>query len=261
MPWSTLISRFGRVLFALAIVAIGVETLICIYGHKVVPVIPWVPALPSVAYLAGTIFIVCGVSLLFQRSHMLSSIAVGVVMLVCGLAFDLPRHPDLMSAPWRTNVLEPIVIGGLAWIGSGFGGVRGWFQRTSNYLVAFALIVFGIAHFQVLTFIANMVPRWIPWHVFWTVFFGTAFIAAGISFTTGFLQRSAALAVGLMFALWTLTIHLPTLLAKQVPDNWSDLFIVVALWGGFWILVGDLPHTKTLDSGANSNRTKPSGSR
>jgi hypothetical protein len=29
-----------------------------------------------------------------------------MVMLLCGLAFDLPRQFDLMSAPWRTNVLE-----------------------------------------------------------------------------------------------------------------------------------------------------------
>ena len=72
---------------------------------------------------------------------------------------------------------------------------------------------------------------------FWTVFFGVAFISAGVSFATGFLQRWAALAVGLMFAIWTLTIHLPPLLsAIQDPDKWSDVFIVVALWGGFWAL-------------------------
>jgi len=142
-----------------------------------------------------------------------------------------------MSAPWRTNVLEPIVLGCLAWLASGLGDIPGWLHRTSRYLLAFALIIFGIAHFQILAPIASMVPGWIPWHWFWTVFFGLAFIAAGLSFATGFLQQWAALGVGLMFALWTVTIHLPALLAKQVPDNWSDAFIVVALWGGFWALV------------------------
>jgi hypothetical protein len=103
-------------------------------------------------------------------------------MVLSGLAFDVPRHSDLMSAPWRTNVLEPIAIGCLAWLASGVGDVPGWLHRTSRYLLAFALIVFGIAHFQVLTFIASMVPGWIPWHWFWTVFFGVVFIAAGVSF-------------------------------------------------------------------------------
>jgi hypothetical protein len=185
---------------------------------------------------------------------MLSSITLGVVMLLSGLAFDVPRHFDLMSAPWRTNVLEPIAIGCLAWLASGLGGIPGWLHRTSRYLLAFALIVFGIAHFQVLTFVASFVPGWIPWHWFWTVFFGVAFIAAGVSFATGFLQRWAALGVGLMFALWTVTIHLPPVLATPDPDKWSDVFIVVALWGGFWALVRDLRDRKDLSLGTGSNR-------
>ena len=247
--WLIMLGRLGRLLFSLAIIGIGVETLISISGHKIVPVIPWPPAILSLAYPVGTIFILCGAGLLFQRTLVVSSITLGVVMLLCGLAFDVPRHPDLMSAPWRTNVLEPIVIGCLAWLASGLGRVPGWLQRTSRYLIAFALIVFGIAHFQVLTFIAKMVPGWIPWHWFWTVFFGVAFIFAGVSFATGVLQRWAALGVGLMFALWTVTIHLPTLLkASRDPDSWSDVFIVVALWGGFWALLGDLrqplPHDR-----------------
>jgi uncharacterized membrane protein len=234
--------RFGRLLFSLAIIGIGVETLICSYlsGHKVVPVIPWLPAIPSLTYPVGAMFILCGAGLLFQRTLVVSSITLGVLMVLCGLAFDVPRRPDLTSAEWRTNVLEPIAIGSLAWLAPGLGGIPGWLHRASRYLLAFALVVFGIAHFQVLTFIAGMVPGWISWHRFWTVFFGVAFISAGVSFATGYLQRWAALGVGLMFALWFVTIHLPPVLnsfripgATQDPDKWSDVFIVVALWGAF----------------------------
>jgi hypothetical protein len=58
-----------------------------------------------------------------------------------------------------------------------------------------------------------------------------------------------------MFALWTLTIHLPSLLgAPQDPDKWSDVFIVVALWGGFWAIARDLRDRKDLSLGADSNR-------
>src|SRR5438552_17640060 len=206
--------RFGRLLFSLAIIGIGVETLICSYlsDHKVVPVIPWLPAIPGLTYLVGAILVMCGAALLLRRTLVVSSITLGALMLLCGLAFDLPRHPNLMSAEWRTNVLEPIAIGSPAWLAPGLGGIPRWLHRASRYLLAFALIVFGIAHFQVLTFIASMVPGWIPWHWFWTVFFGVAFIGAGVSFATGLLQRCAALGVGLMFALWTVTIHLPPVL-------------------------------------------------
>src|SRR6266699_3015674 len=225
--WLIMLGRFGRLLFSLAIIGIGVETLICSYvsshslgpPYKVVPVIPWLPAIPSLAYLVGAILILCGASLLFQRNVVVSSITLGVLMLLCGLAFDVPRRLNLMSAEWRTNVLEPIAIGSLAWLAPGLRGIPTWLHKASRYLLAFALIVFGIAHFQVLTFIASMVPGWIPWHWFWTVFFGVAFISAGVSFATGYLQRWAALGVGLMFALWLVTIHMPSLLgAAQDPD-------------------------------------------
>jgi uncharacterized membrane protein len=249
--WLTILRRLGRLLFSLAIIGIGIETLICASGHKVVPVIPWLPAIPSLAYPVGTIFFLCGAGLLFQRKVVVSSIILGVLMVLCGLAFDVPRHPNLMSAEWRTNVLEPIVIGSLAFLATGSSGIPSWLDRASRYLLAFALIVFGIGHFQVLTFIANMVPGWIPWHRFWTVFFGVAFIAAGASFATGYLQRWAALGLGLMFALWLVTIHLPVLLnllrtsgAPQDPDKWSDVFIVAALWGGSWALACDLGDRK-----------------
>ena len=248
----TLLGQFGRLLFSLAIIGIGVETLICSYvsSHKIVLVIPWMPAIPILVYPVGAIFILCGAGLLFRRTLVVSSITLGVVMLLCGLAFDLPRHLDLMSAPWRTNVLEPIAIGCLAWLAPGLGEIPGWLHRTSRYLLAFALIIFGIGHFQVLIFIANMVPSWIPWHRFWTVFFGVAFIAAGASFASGFLQEGAALGLGLMFALWVVTIHLPPVLgATPDPDKWSDVFIVVALWGGFWALLRDLRDRKDLSSG------------
>jgi uncharacterized membrane protein len=237
-----ILGRFGRLLFSLAIIGIGVETLVCSYvsGHKIIPVIPWLPAVSSLAYPVGAIFILCGAGLLFQRAVLASSIALGALMLVGGLAFDVPRHPNLMSPEWRTNVLEPIVIGSLAWLAPEFSGIPRWLHTTGRYLLAFALIVFGIAHFQVLAFIARMVPGWIPWHRFWTVFFGVAFIVAGVSFAAGFLKRWAALGVGLMFALWALTIHLPPVFrAPHNPDSWSDVFIVVALWGGFWALLRD----------------------
>jgi uncharacterized membrane protein len=217
-------------------------------------VIPWVPAIPGLACSIGAILILCGAGLLFQRTLMASAITLGVLMLLCGLAFDVPRRPDLMSAPWRTNVLEPIVTGSLAWLAPGLGSIPRWLHRTSCYLLAFALIVFGIAHFQILTLIATMVPGWIPWHGFWTVFFGVAFVLAGVSFATGLLRWCAALGVGLMFALWEVTIHLPNLLASPDADKWSDVFIVAALWGGFWMVACNLRDRKDLNFGTDSNR-------
>lgn len=62
----------GRVVFSLAIVALGVETLVCARyvtdglgpQYKVIPVLPWLPAIPWLAYLFGAILVACGAGLL-----------------------------------------------------------------------------------------------------------------------------------------------------------------------------------------------------
>src|SRR5260370_42620430 len=86
VTWLIMLGRFGRILFSLPIIGVGVETLICsdVCSHslgphyKVVPVIPWLPAIPSLAYPVGAIFFLCGASLLFQRNVVVSSITLGV---------------------------------------------------------------------------------------------------------------------------------------------------------------------------------------
>src|SRR5207244_9724162 len=91
VTWLIMLGRFGRLLFSLAIIGIGVETLICLYvsshslgpHYKVVPVIPWLPAIPSFVYPVGAILILCGVSLLFQRNVVVSSITLGALLLFC----------------------------------------------------------------------------------------------------------------------------------------------------------------------------------
>jgi hypothetical protein len=98
-------------------------------------------------------------------------------------------------------------------------------------------------HFLALAFIATLLPAWIPWHVFWVTFFGAAFIAAGLSIGLNFVQRWGAACIGLMFGIWVVTLHLPRVLglyaipgAPRDPNEWSSLFIAIALWGGSWAL-------------------------
>ena len=83
----------------------------------------------------------------------------------------------------------------------------------------------------------------IPWHVFWVALFGVAFIAAGLSIGLNRLERPGAFGIGLMFAIWVVTLHVPRVLglygipgAPSNPDEWSSLFIAIGLWRGLWAL-------------------------
>ncbi len=71
------------------------------------------------------------------------------------------------------------------------------------------LAAFGTEHFTLATAIASIVPRWIPWHLFWTYFVGACFIAAGLSLVTRIQARLAASLLALTFFLFVVLMDAP----------------------------------------------------
>jgi uncharacterized membrane protein len=186
----TTISAPGRVIFALAIIAIGIETFVCARvvdhslgpEHDIIPVIPWVPAIPWLACLFGAIWVACGIGLLTNRTVRPTALVVGSLMILCALVLEGPKAAvDFSSGNLRTVLFEPLAIGSLAWLLPREDGIPKWLVRLGRWLLAVSLIVFGVDHFLALVFVGTLVPDWIPWHVFWSGFFGAAFIAAGLA--------------------------------------------------------------------------------
>ena len=62
--------------------------------------------------------------------------------------------------------------------------------------------VFGTDHLVDAVNIAKIVPRWMPWHMFWTYFVGVALIAASLSIILKVQARLAATLLGCMFLLF-----------------------------------------------------------
>jgi len=249
------LSRLGRCIFSAAIIALGVETIVCARNvshslgpqYDVIPVLPWLPAISWLGHIFGAIWVFCGAGLLSPPARRNAGMTLGTLLFLCTVVLDVPKNAaDLGNISLRTIVFEPFAIACLAFLIAGSDAVPGWLMRGSRYLLALSLIVFGVDHFLALIFIANLIPHWIPFHVFWVAFFGVAFIATGISIAFRFLHRWAAAGLGLMFAIWVVTLHLPRVLglygipgAPHNPNEWSSLFIAVALWGGLWALTGD----------------------
>jgi uncharacterized membrane protein len=251
----------GRAIFALAIIGLGIETLVCaqsvtfLYAgasgprFKAIPVLPFLPPIPWLAYLLGAILAICGLGLLVKRTERMSAMAVGALMFLGAVVLNAPKNasiPGDMSL--RTVVFEPLAIATLAWLLPGRYATPSWLARVSRYLLAVSLIVFGVDHFLALAPIGTLIPPWIPWHVFWIAFFGAGFIAAGLGIGFNVLTRWGAACCGLMFAIWVFTLHLPRVLfglyggkGLHNPDEWSSLFIAIALWGGSWALAHRAP--------------------
>jgi hypothetical protein len=244
--------RLGEVLFSLAIVALGTETIVCARyvgdslgpRYRVIPVLPWLPAIPWLAYVFGVIIASCGLGLLSKRTARPSALVLGGLLFLCALILDLPKYAaDVGNMSLRTTVFESLSLATLAWLFPVSGVRPVWLTRGSRYVLGLSLIVFGMDHIIGLVPLASLVPAWIPWRVFWIGFFGAGFIAAGLSIGCNFLLRWGAYGLGLMFGLWVFTLHLPrTVLGlsggagPHNPNEWESLFIAIALWGGPWAL-------------------------
>ena len=96
--------------------------------------------------------------------------------------------------------------------------VRGDWQKARGFdkLILFGplfyaapIAAFGTEHFTLTAVIASLVPRWIPWHLFWAYFVGACFIAAGFSLVTGIQARLAASLLGLTFFLFVVLMDAP----------------------------------------------------
>lgn len=226
----------GRAVFALAIISLGIEALVSTGSPM--------GTLNRFGAVIGPVLVACGVGLLFERSMRTAAAALGSVLLLYTLVFEVPRYvamPGDMS--FRTTVFEPLSLAALAWLLPGRNAIPNWLARASRYLLAVSFIVFGVDHFIGLGFIGTLVPNWIPWHAFWVALFGAGFIAAGVSIAFDFLLRWGAAGIGLMFASWSFTLHFPrTVLGlsggagPHSSAEWSSLFIATALWGGSWAL-------------------------
>ncbi len=73
--------------------------------------------------------------------------------------------------------------------------------------------VFAGDHFVFRSQISQIVPAWMPWHLFWVYFVGTALLAGALGLITKKFRRLAAACFGIMLFCFVLMMHIPNLIA------------------------------------------------
>jgi uncharacterized membrane protein len=108
-------------------------------------------------------------------------------------------------------------------------------------LEAVALAMFAAEHFLAAHDLMGIVPRWLPWPLFWTYFVGMALLAAAISFIAWRHVRWSASLLALLFLIIVATIDLPNL-PKHVHERlfWTLAVRETAFAGGAMVLAGSL---------------------
>jgi uncharacterized membrane protein len=108
-----------------------------------------------------------------------------------------------------------------------------------NLFFALPLAVFGAEHFSAAQGISQMVPKFVPWHLFWTYFVGTAWFAAALSIATKAQVRWSGLLLGVAMFSFVAMIDLPGAIAEpHVRFNWILVLRELSFGAGGWVLAG-----------------------
>jgi hypothetical protein len=105
--------------------------------------------------------------------------------------------------------------------------------------VAIPLAVFGALHLFGPALVKDLVPRYMPWRMFWVYFVGCSLVAASLSIATGIGVRWSALLFAVMMFLFVGMIHLRGAVAR--PHDriiWTIVFRETSFGGGGLILAG-----------------------
>jgi uncharacterized membrane protein len=103
-------------------------------------------------------------------------------------------------------------------------GSREYQFSLGRLLFAMPMAVFGAEHFMAAKFVATMIPRWIPAHLFWTYFVGAALIAAALAIVSHRWPVLAPSMLGAMILSFVVLLHIPRVMATH-----GDRFAIAVL--------------------------------
>jgi uncharacterized membrane protein len=110
----------------------------------------------------------------------------------------------------------------------------------SNVCFAVPLAVFGALHLFGPQFILPLVPKYMPWRMFWVYFIGVALIAAALSIATKIAVRWSGLLVGIMMFMFVAMLYLPFALTHlHARITWTIVLRESSFGGAAWILAAN----------------------
>jgi uncharacterized membrane protein len=231
-------AALGRTLIAIALLGFGVENIL--FGRYIVArVAPW-PGDPSAQFAAACItalvFLASGAAFLTRRFVRVAGLASAGLI----LGWSLVRHLPLAiagpawSGDW-TNVLKAATLAsgalGVAVAdGRPSGSVLEALRTCAPYVAGAFFLLCGIQHFMFATFVATLIPWFIPGAFFWTYVAGVFLIGAGLGFWTPPVRRVAAMLAAVMVFSWVFLVHVP-LVFTVGRGEWMGVFEALGISG------------------------------
>jgi len=244
------IASAGHGVFAAVLIAIGILGLIKSDWAAIWDGVPKdFPAQSLLPYLCAIVLLASGTGLLWSRSAAPAARLLFAYLFFWMLLFKLRfilLHPFTEGA-YQTTGENAVMVAGAwvlyAWFATDWDRRQlGWATgeqglRWARVLYGLAMIAFGFSHFAYLELTAPLVPSWLPGHVFWAYFTGSAYLAAGAAILSGVYARLAAALSTLQMGLFGLLIWLPMGLAGTLNEFQHGEFVVsFALTAAAWVV-------------------------
>jgi uncharacterized membrane protein len=229
--------KAGRLIFAIGLAGLG---LLQFYFPGFRPVfIPswpgWLPDPQFFIYLSSVGLIICAASIVFNFKPKKTHLILGYVFLALLLVFHIPVHivQSTTSLGGWTNTFKILAFSGSAFIVAGSyahnetDNSQLFLQRLiplGSIFFGIMMFVFGVDHFLYYQFVETLVPRWIPYPLFWTYFAGIVLIGAGVSFIFRIKVKLIGILTSIMLFTWFLILHIPR--AVTMPpdaDNGNEI--------------------------------------
>jgi uncharacterized membrane protein len=232
-------STLGRLFFAIAIVASGIQQLVTADFVRLVPPLPaWIPSHATWAYLVGVILIVTGGMIGAGRGVRGAGAALAVLLSLDLVLLLLPlaaAHPGT-GFLWTNPCKALAILGGAILLAGGDGGDAARSSAVARLFLCGFLILAGVQHFVYAGFVAQLVPAWIPGTRFWVYFTAIALIAGGVGMLLPKTARLAATMSGVMMFLWVVLLHIPLAVALHSAAESAGIFEALALSGVAFLL-------------------------
>jgi len=195
------------------------------------------------------VLIAIGVSLLAKKEARFSATILGLIFLLCVVFLHAKKFTGIIhDGVTRTRAFEAFALAGAAFVLAMLmakesasiqvlSSANPLLAVFGRYIFAFSMVIFGIQHFLYASFIASLIPMWMPAHLFLAFATGTALIAAGLAIGSHIFSRLASTLLGVMFLLWFLLLHTPRVIAQ--PHNGDELtsaFVALAFSGASFLL-------------------------
>lgn len=244
------IADTGRVMFALAFIALGLLSLFSRdFASVWQPVPEGVPARAFLALVSGAVMLVGGAGLLLRRTLVPASFALMVYTLVWLLALHVPRVilGPLHEITWGgcAEIVTLVAASWLLYASAVTSNDKPYFASLSGpqavraARIAFAVVLplIGLEHLIYANETADIVPGWLPYHMGWACLTGIAHIAAGLAIALDVLPRLAATLEAWMMGAFTVFVWIPSVMATPSQRFvWTGLAISTVITAAAWIV-------------------------